>query len=329
VSQRLLKAWYDGHPLLWLLWPLSWLYGLVTATRRFLYRTGLLTSKRFPVPIIVVGNITVGGTGKTPLTLALIDYLRAQGYRPGVVSRGYGGRTHYPCLLNERSTAAMVGDEPLALFQRTGVPVVVDPVRVRAVDYLLQQDHCDVVLCDDGLQHYALHRDIEIAVVDGARGLGNKRLLPSGPLRERPSRLQSVDFVVVNGDAAPSVHGFPMRLQPQAWRSLLAQADSAPNTGSRIHAVAGIGNPQRFFSQLQAEGYDVVPHAFADHHAYTPDDLCFTEPLPVVMTEKDAVKCMEFAAAHWWYVPVQAELPQVFWKALMQRLHLLEKHHAG
>lgn len=314
---------------MWLLWPLSVLYGLVSGIRRLFYRTGLLTSKRFPVPVIVVGNITVGGTGKTPLTLALIDYLRAHGYRPGVVSRGYGARTRYPCLLDAGCTAAMVGDEPLAIFRRTSVPVVVDPVRVRAVDFLLQHADCNIVLCDDGLQHYALHRDIEIVVIDGVRGLGNRLLLPAGPLRERPSRLDAADFVVVNGDGALVKEGFPMRLQPQAWQPLCPDAaGSAPEPGSRVHAVAGIGNPQRFFSQLQEEGFDVVPHPFADHHAYRPEDFRFSESLPVVMTEKDAVKCAGFAAENWWYVPVQAELPQAFLEGLLQRLHLLEKNHA-
>lgn len=328
MSQRLLKAWYEGHPLLWLMWPLSVLYGVMSGVRRFFYRIGLLASRRFPVPVIVVGNITLGGTGKTPLTLALIDELRRQGYRPGVVSRGYGGKTIYPHLLDSHSTAAMAGDEPLAIFRRAGVPVVVDPVRVRAVDWLLQKTDCTVVLCDDGLQHYALHRDIEIAVLDGARGLGNHLLLPAGPLREPQSRLQSVDFVVVNGESLLTHQGFHMQLKPQAWQPLLQGTGVMPASGARIHAVAGIGNPQRFFSQLQREGFDVVPHAFVDHHAYTPEDFHFAEKLPVVMTEKDAVKCAGFAAVNWWYVPVQAELPQAFLEALLQRLYQLENDRA-
>ena len=328
MSQRLVNAWYEGHVLLWLLWPLSMLYGLVAGVRRFIYRTGLRTSKKFPVPVIVVGNITVGGTGKTPLILALIDYLRAQGYRPGVVSRGYGGKTLYPSLLDGNSTAAMVGDEPLAIFQRTGAPVVVDPARVRAVSTLLKHTDCNVVLSDDGLQHYALHRDIEIAVLDGARGLGNGLLLPAGPLRERPRRLDTVDFIVVNGDG-PFVPGeFRMRLQHQAWHQLNDSGSGAPPTGSRIHAVAGIGNPQRFFSQLQYQGYDVIPHAFADHHVYKQEDLQFSEALPVVMTEKDAVKCTGFSVENGWYVPVQAELPPAFLEGVLQRLHQSEKSHA-
>jgi len=333
VSQSLVAAWYRGHPLLWLLWPLSLLYALMTGVRRFLYRQGWLASQKFSVPVIVVGNITAGGTGKTPLTLALLDFLRKQGYRPGVVSRGYGGHADYPYLLNERSTAAESGDEPLAIFRRTGVPVVVDPVRARAVSWLQQHTDCDVVLCDDGLQHYALARDIEIVVIDGARGLGNRLLMPAGPLREPASRLQSVDFVVVNGDSAEwcpaQAHASAMQLQPQAWRPVRHDVVAAPPvSGARVHAVAGIGNPQRFFAQLQAQGFEVVSHAFADHHAYRADELAFAEALPVVMTEKDAVKCADFAAANWWYVPVQAALTPAFLEGVLQRLRQREKDHA-
>lgn len=330
MSQRLVSAWYEGHPLLWLLWPLALLYRVVAGLRRLLYAGGLLRSREFPVPVIVIGNITVGGTGKTPLTLALIDFLRAQGYRPGVVSRGYGGRTTYPCLLSGASTAAEVGDEPYALYQRSGVPVVVDPQRGRAVSHLLASTGCNVVLSDDGLQHYALARDIEIVVVDGARGLGNRLLLPAGPLREPPSRLDEADFVVMNGEGDLAVPVSRMVLQPQSWRPVSREAAGAdqPLPGRRVHAVAGIGNPQRFFSMLAAQGFDVVSHAFADHHAYRAEDLVFEERLPIVMTEKDAVKCAGFAAENWWYVPVQAVLPASFFDGVMQALRRWEKDHA-
>lgn len=330
MSQRLVQAWYDGHPLLWLLWPLALLYRLVTALRRALYVYGVLRTESFPVPVIVVGNITVGGTGKTPLTLALIEFLRAQGYRPGVVSRGYGGKTAYPCLLSGSDTPTEVGDEPYAIHQRTGVPLVVDPLRTRAVAHLLARTDCNVVLCDDGLQHHALARDIEIVVVDGARGLGNRLLLPAGPLREPASRLHSVDLVVVNGDGDVGHPGCRMVLLAQPWRSVgrpLAGAAS-PVPGSRLHAVAGIGNPQRFFDMLATQGFDVLPHAFADHHAYGPADLAFGDGLPVVMTEKDAVKCAGFAADNWWYVPVQAVLPASFFDGVAQLLRQWEKDHA-
>lgn len=329
MSQTLVSAWYRGHPLLWLLSPLSLLYALITWLRRFLYRHGWLSSQRFSMPVIVVGNITVGGTGKTPLTLALIDFLREQGYRPGVVSRGYGGHAEYPYCLGDQSTAAESGDEPLAIFRRTGIPVVVDPLRSRAVSWLHQHTDCNVVLCDDGLQHYALARDIEIVVIDGVRGLGNRLLLPAGPLREPLSRLQSVDFIVVNGKGMAWPDASVMLLQPQAWLPVRHDGNAPlPASGTRVHAVAGIGNPQRFFSQLQAQGFDVVPHAFADHHAYDAGDFVFPEALPVVMTEKDAVKCADFAAENWWYVPVQAVLPPAFLERLLQRLRIVEKDHA-
>lgn len=324
MSQALASAWYRGAAWLWLLWPLALLFGLVARLRRELYRRGLLSSARFPVPVLVVGNITAGGTGKTPLTAALVRWLQAAGWRPAVVSRGYGGRADYPLAVRADMSPALCGDEPLALQRRCGVPVMVDPQRARAVAALLQQDACDIVLCDDGLQHYALARDIEIAVVDGARGLGNRQLLPAGPLREPPSRLGTVDLVVVNGAAAlwPGAHG--MQLQPQPWQPVqAASSERPPRPPARLHAVAGIGNPARFFAALQAQGYDVIPHAFADHHAFTASDLAFGDDLPVVMTEKDAVKCQAFARAHWWQVPVEAELPAAFWQALATKLQTL------
>ncbi len=327
MSQAIASAWYRGAAWLWLLWPLALLFGLVVRLRRALYRHGLLSAERFPVPVLVVGNITAGGTGKTPLTAALVRWLQAAGWRPAVVSRGYGGRADYPLRVRADMSPALCGDEPLALHRRCGVPVMVDPQRARAVAALLQDNACDIVLCDDGLQHYALARDVEIVVIDGARGLGNGQLLPAGPLREPPSRLAAVDFVVVNGDAAawPLAHG--MQLRPQPWQLLCADASAvAPVPPARLHAVAGIGNPARFFAALQVQGFDIVPHAFADHHAFTAGDLDFGDDLPVVMTEKDAVKCQAFARANWWQVPVEAELPEVFWQALATRLQTLRPH---
>lgn len=324
MRQWLTAAWHRGHPLLWLLWPLTLLYAFVTGLRRFAYRARLLPVRRFRVPVIIVGNVTVGGTGKTPLTLALIERLRAEGFRPGVVSRGYGGKAAYPLLLDQAVTAAQAGDEPVAIFRRAHVPVVVDPKRTRAVATLLREAKCDVVLCDDGLQHYALARDIEIVVVDALRGLGNRQLLPAGPLREPASRLARVDYVVVNGSAQSWPGAFAMQLQPQPWRALREGGASPPPNGARLHAVAGIGNPERFFTQLRQQGFDVVPHAFPDHHAYVASDLDFGDGVPVVMTEKDAVKCAHFAAENWWYVPVAAQLPEIFFSALLRQLRGLK-----
>ncbi len=318
-------AWHEGHPALWLLWPLMLLYALIAGVRRCLYRCGIFRAQAFPVPVVVVGNITVGGTGKTPLTLALIERLRAEGFKPGVVSRGYGGHGDYPLLVNEDVIAEQCGDEPLTLFRRTAVPLVVDPKRVRAVAHLLANSDCDVVLCDDGMQHYALARDFEIAVIDGARGVGNGHLLPMGPLREPVSRLHSVQQVVINGEGYAWPSALHMTLEPQPWQNLRREAHAMPAPGDAVHAVAGIGNPARFFMQLRARGYVVTEHAFPDHHVYSTRELSFADGRPVVMTEKDAVKCMALAEPDWWYVPVKAVLPEEFYATLLQCLHAVRK----
>lgn len=329
MNQWFTQAWHKGHPALWLLWPLMLLYAGVTTIRRYLFHAGILRQHRFPVPVVVVGNVTVGGTGKTPLTLALIEYLRAQGFTPGVVSRGYGGRGgEYPLLVNELVSAIQSGDEPMTLYRRSGVPLVVDPKRPRAVELLLKKSDCDVVLCDDGMQHYALARDIEIAVVDGSRGLGNEHLLPMGPLREPASRLDRVNHVIVNGDGFLWPDAHVMHLVPEEWSNLRGEMHPAPEKGSRVHAVAGIGNPSRFFEQLEKSGFDVIPHAFPDHHDYKVRDLSFDDGLPVVMTEKDAVKCLAIAQPHWWYVPVAAELPAEFLSSLVQQIRAVKSREA-
>lgn len=317
--------WYQGHPVFLLLFPLAWLFMAMAGFRRFAYRRGWLASWRAPVPVIVVGNITVGGTGKTPLTLALVDFLRAQGWRPGIVSRGYGGRgAQYPQAVHAQDSAAEVGDEPLLLARRSQVPVVIDPLRARGTQHLLATSDCNVVICDDGLQHYALARDIEIAVVDGQRGFGSARRLPAGPLRESVSRLATVDFVVVNGawraaGVQPS-SGFSMSLQAGPWLPVRQQDNLPLPDAGMVHAVAGIGHPPRFFNLLKSQGFQPIAHAFPDHHAYVAEDLRFSPPAPIVMTEKDAVKCAEIAPSNSWYVPVQAMLPDSFWQALTQRL---------
>jgi tetraacyldisaccharide 4'-kinase len=308
-----------------LLWPVSLLFWLISTVRRHVYRLGLRPVYRASVPVIVVGNITVGGSGKTPLILALVEALRQAGFTPGVVSRGYGGDTTYPARVDNHSSPAAVGDEPLLIALRTGAPVVVDPIRAQAVRYLLQNQLCDVILADDGLQHYPLARDIEICVVDARRGFGNARLLPMGPLREPYRRLYSVDYIVVHGGAGNIYPGeVPMSLQADAWQNLRpGSARMPPAPGSRIHAVAGIGHPPRFFAMLREQGFDVVEHAFADHHAYTAADLAFGDGLAVVMTEKDAVKCRGLVGDNTWYVPVTAVLPPVFFETLVEDLRRL------
>lgn len=332
MSQGIARAWYEGRAWLLLLAPLAALYAVVTLLRRALYRAGVLRVQRFPVPVVVIGNIAVGGTGKTPLTEALIRALRARGLRPGIVSRGYGGHAvTYPLRLDAHTSTTEAGDEPVMLHRRTGAPVVVDPVRVRAVRALLQGGDCDVVLCDDGLQHYALARDLEIAVIDGRRRVGNGWRLPAGPLREPVSRLRAVDHIVVNGAAGDWPGAVPMRLLPEPWLPVDGEGGTPPAPGSRIHAVAGIGNPERFFEALRAQGYDVTGHAFPDHHDYVAADLDFGDDLPVVMTEKDAVKCHALPLRRAWFVPVRAELPAAFLDQLCGQIAALARtrRHAG
>ena len=324
LIETLDSAWYGSGRRPWWTAPLAALYGGVTRLRRALYRRGWLRSVRLPVPVIVVGNLSVGGTGKTPLTIALAEVLRARGYRPGVVSRGYGGRQREPQLLGETPDPAEVGDEP-CLIHAAGVPVAIGRERPAAARLLLDAG-CDVLIADDGLQHYALARDVEICVVDGVRRFGNQRLLPAGPLREPMTRLERVDFRVCNG-AEPAAGEFSMRLQ---GGDVVALHDGARRTlvdfsGQRVHAVAAIGNPSRFFASLRAAGIEPIEHAFADHHAFVAGDLEFGDQLPVLMTDKDAVKCRYFARPNWWRVPVQALLPAEFYDALVERLDCLRR----
>lgn len=316
------QRWYrpDRRPPWWTL-PLAALYGAVTRARRAGYRHGWCKVQRLPVPVIVVGNIVAGGAGKTPLVIALVDALRARGYRPGVVSRGHGGTARVPQLLDADPDPGMCGDEPALIRLRTGAPVAIGVDRPAAARLLLAE-HVDVVVADDGLQHYALGRDVEVCVVDGVRRLGNARLLPAGPLREAPSRLQRVDFVVCNGGVA---HADEVAMQLVATDAvpLVPPSQSRPLAefrGQRVHAIAGIGHPQRFFATLQGAGIDVTAHVFPDHHAYAAGELAFGDSRPLLMTEKDAVKCRAFARPDWWSVPVTAELPRGFFDALVARL---------
>lgn len=318
---RLTSLWYGSHPLSFALLPLSALFRTVVSVRRFAYRNGLLRSHKLPVPVIVVGNITVGGTGKTPLVIWLVEALRAAGHSPGVVSRGYGGdATAWPQAVSADSDPAEVGDEPVLIARRAACPVMVAPQRVAAARRLIADYACDVIVCDDGLQHYALRRDAEIAVIDGERRLGNGRCLPAGPLRETVARLRSVDLTVVNGAALAGE--CRMQLSGSVAQSLAAplmERGLGEWRGSRVHGVAGIGNPGRFFAHLRGQGLNVVEHPFPDHHRFQAEDLRFGDDLPVIMTEKDAVKCRGFAGPLHWYVPVSAQIDG----ACQQRLQRL------
>lgn len=315
-----LERWLTGEwrRFSWLaavLLPLSLLFGAVTALRRALYRAGVLVQKRLDVPVIVVGNLDVGGSGKTPLVIALVHALTAAGLRPGVISRGHGARARGPRPVMPGDDAALVGDEPLLIASRAGCPVWIGRDRVAAGRALTAaHPEVNVVLADDGLQHYRLARDVEIVVVDGQRGFGNGLLLPAGPLRERPARLASVDAVVVNGahrSMKLEVPVFAMRLAGDLFYNLARPeltAGPAAFAGKQVHAVAGIGHPERFFAALERLGLSLVPHAFPDHYAYRALDLAFGDGAPVVMTEKDAVKCRRFATPEMWAWPVRAEV---------------------
>ncbi|MBH3411706.1 MULTISPECIES: tetraacyldisaccharide 4'-kinase [Pseudomonas] len=316
LADRLLAAWYAGHPALALLRPLEALYRRVVTRKRARFLRGDSASYRAPVPVIVVGNITVGGTGKTPMILWLIEHCRRQGLKVGVVSRGYGARPpHYPWRVDASQPAAQAGDEPLLIVQRTDVPLIIDPDRSAAVKALLASEPLDLILCDDGMQHYRLARDLELVLIDAARGLGNRRCLPAGPLREPAERLQDADAVLFNGASEDRDEGFAFRLQPSALVNLRSGErrglDHFP-AGQRLHAVAGIGNPQRFFNTLLGLNWQPVPHPFADHAQFSAESLAFSPPLPLVMTEKDAVKCRAFAGDDWWYLAVEAQPTPAF-----------------
>ena len=324
LAEKLQRAWYQGSRWLVPLRPLSWL--LAAEARRRL-RAFRRRAARPPVPVLVVGNITVGGTGKTPLVISLCERLQARGLRVAVISRGYGGKPpSLPWLVQSEQSATLAGDEPLMIARRTGVPVIVAPKRLDALEMAVREQGADVVISDDGLQHYALPRSAEIVVLDGQRMLGNGECLPAGPLREPAQRLDEVDWVVVNGQ--------PDQPVPDGAVVMTLHLDDPVNlmTGERlpiedfiarfplVNAVAGIGNPQRFFASLQSLGLVVNGHVFDDHHAFTAQELAAFGSAPVLMTEKDAVKCTEFAAANHWYMPVTAQLPSVFFDAVFEKL---------
>jgi tetraacyldisaccharide 4'-kinase len=299
----------------------SVVFRLVVFGRRLLYRLRLFASYRAGVPVIVVGNLVAGGSGKTPLVLWIAELLKSKGWTPGIVSRGYGARLEAPREASIASDPAELGDEPVVLARRSGCTVWVGPDRVRVCKALRDQHpEVDVILLDDGLQHYRLARDLEVCVVD-ARGFGNGFMLPAGPLREPRSRLRSVDAVVAHDTDV--VQGYAMHLEGELLHCLAdARQRRAPKefAARRVHGVAGIGDPRRFFGHLGRLGMQVVPHPFPDHHAFVPADLEFGDDAPVIMTEKDAVKCKRFAKPHHWVFPVHAKLDPAFGNWLQEKL---------
>jgi tetraacyldisaccharide 4'-kinase len=354
MERALTRLWYGNSSGGALLQPLAWLYGSAMAFRRSAYARGWFASHRIARPVIVVGNLTVGGTGKTPLTVWLATALRERGFKVGIVSRGYGRSETAPRSVEPEDDWRTVGDEPLLLRRHSGCPTVVGADRVAAAQKLVEQG-VDVILADDGLQHLRLARDFELVVVDGARGFGNERLLPAGPLRERVTRLATADAVVVTGNpehasltalaalvpampettspaTAPSdARATALQSPPAGFVMSLEIANAVPLNGGAaqpldrfrgelVHAVAGIGNPARFFRELRRRGIEPIEHPFPDHHPFTAPDLDFGDRLPVLMTEKDAVKCRTFADARLWQVPVTVRFSEAHARALLDKV---------
>jgi tetraacyldisaccharide 4'-kinase len=310
LASWLEKAWYSNNIMVWALAPFTALFWALSAARRLAFSLGLKKRHKLAVPVIVVGNISVGGNGKTPLVVFLAKWLQEQGYRPGVLSRGYGGQSsYYPLQVTVDADPATVGDEPLLMAAHLVCPLVVDPDRPRGGTMLVEQLGCDLIICDDGLQHYALERDVEILVMDGHRRLGNGHLLPMGPLREGAWRLNTVDLIVVNGNQASKGEHL-MTLQSGALTNIVCphMLKDVSELDSPVVAAAGIGNPQRFFNLLEQHQVRLKSTlAFADHHQFSAADL---PQETLLMTEKDAVKCRDFAHKDWWYLPVEAKLTE-------------------
>jgi tetraacyldisaccharide 4'-kinase len=322
------RIWSGSSLVYLLLLPLSWLYGLVSGLIRLSYLCGLRKSWRAPVPVVIVGNLTAGGNGKTPMVIWLVEQLQQRGYRVGVVSRGYGGKSAvYPLVLDAQTTTRQAGDEPVLIFQRTGAPVAISPKRAEAVQALLNQGKLDLIITDDGLQHYALQRDFELVVIDGVRRFGNGWWLPAGPMRERVSRLKTVDACVANGGVAQPGE-IAMRLQAQDAVNIASGERRPAIELPHVVAMAGIGHPPRFFATLEKLGVEVECEvAFADHQEYHHGQLAAlaSQGQTLLMTEKDAVKCRAFAQPDWWYLPVEAVLPTEQAEQLLQGIQKLIK----
>ncbi|WP_127347851.1 tetraacyldisaccharide 4'-kinase [Pseudidiomarina mangrovi] len=319
------RAWYAAkvRPILWLLLPLHSLFVLISSSRRWLYQQGWLRSYRAPVPLVIVGNINVGGSGKTPVTLAMVDYLQRQGWRPGIISRGYGGSGPFPLLVDGACSAHACGDEPWLLQRRAGVPLMVAPDRVQAAQQLCQvHPEVNILVADDGLQHYRLQRDIEVIVIDSRRGFGNGWRLPLGPLREPPSRLQQADFCVRHAHTEGSYDQFAYQIVAAAWRRVSDDAEVTGADFSGALVIAGIADPERFFTTVRGQKIAVAEYrGFADHHPFSAADFADLEPSqPVLMTEKDAAKCRAFAQPNWYYLPISAQFNDEFWRCFDARL---------
>lgn len=311
-----------------LLLPISWLFWLLSALRRFFYRVNIFKSYRLAVPVIVVGNINVGGTGKTPFVIWLAEQLKLSGYMPGIISRGYGGKAGELMQALPDTNPTLVGDEPVLIAHRTHCPVFVSSDRIQAGESLLRQfPECNVIISDDGLQHYRMQRDVEIVIYDAAKAFGNGALLPAGPLRESVNRLSAVDAVICNDNSQETnavTNFFNMQLLSGEFYNLAQPAltaSAADFAGKKIFAIAGIGNPQRFFSQLSELGLHFDSRAFADHYLYSLDDFANINADIILMTEKDAVKCRSFALKNFWVLPVSALIKKDLMPIILNKLN--------
>lgn len=308
-----------------ILLPISWLFGVGAAIRRWSYRYGIIKKYKFSVPVMVVGNITIGGTGKTPFVIWLANFLQAQGFYPGIVSRGVGGKRHIlPYTVQLNDLPEKVGDEALVIVNNTNCPLVISLDRVAAVRELLKKTNCNIVISDDGLQHYRLERDVEVIMIDGERRFGNHFLLPAGPLRESLSRLNSADFIVVNGgNKQDKFTMFLESIELISIKNAQHRLSLADFPLGKVHAVAGIGNPKRFFEMLKIAGFDIIPHVFPDHYHYQARDLDFKDGLPILMTQKDAVKCKSFANQHCWYLSIDIIISAKLEEEILNKLKTL------
>lgn len=310
--------------------PLSWVYRFFFTIRKLCYQVGIFSSYKAKVPVIVVGNLTVGGTGKTPLVIYLVELLREQGYSPAVISRGYSGDApSYPFEVTAKTPVEQSGDEPALIVKRTKVPMVVGPNRGANIDLLLASNEVDVIVSDDGLQHFALQRDIEVCLVDDTVPTNNQSLLPAGPYREPLSRLKTVDMIVHHQQKFSALDkgrfGMALVANEALFLNEKKQDQKALSKSDVIHAVAGIGNPQRFFNTCKLQGYQVQEHAFPDHYHFQADDLEFNDGRAVLMTEKDAVKCQYLKGDNLWYLPVDAQLSEGFTHNLIDALNKLKR----
>lgn len=321
-------VWYQNSILSIFLLPLAFLYYFVISVRKHIYFRFFYQTKKYSRPVIIVGNITVGGTGKTPMVIHLCQQLSQLGYRPAVTSRGYGVVLNHSRLVTDADTAVQVGDEPLLIYKNAKVPVMVGPNRNDSIQQLIEHNLCDLVICDDGLQDYRFMHDLEICMVDSARLFGNGRLIPSGPLREKLQRIFSCDFVVATGSTVPAISADTMTLEIGDVVSLSNQQQCVPIErwqNRTVHAVAGIGHPQRFFATLRKHNITLIEHVFADHAIYNKSDFQFNDQLPILMTEKDAVKCLDFNLENAWYITVKPQTSHT----LIERIHSKLREHDG